>query len=64
MAQEEKRSLKKQEKQLLVSREQIQPKKGMIYLYCFFIMDSIFNENYCFALIAQALTEFLFSCQL
>ena len=53
MAQEEEKISRSRKKQLLARlKEQIQPKEGVDLSGCFFIMDSIFNENH----------EFCFDC--
>ena len=59
MAQEEEKISRSKKKQLLARlKEQIQPKKGLIYLAAFLSWIQFLTRITSFALIAQALTEF------
>ena len=59
MAQEEEKISRSRKKQLLARlKEQIRPKKGMIYLAAFLAWIKFLTRITSFALIAQALTEF------
>ena len=59
MAQEEEKISRSRKKQLLARlKEQIQPKKGMIYLAAFLSWIQLLTRITSFALIAQALAEF------
>ena len=59
MAQEEEKISRSKKKQLLARlKEQIQPKKGLIYLAAFLSWIQFLTRSTSFALIAQALAEF------
>ena len=59
MAQEEEKISRSRKKQLLARlKEQIQPKKGLIYLAAFLSWIQFLTRITSFALIAQALAEF------